>query len=100
MPNSEAYNNSFIGDGFQVPELKGESEASKEEQADSSSENKVGNGALFVIGLHGSGDVNHIQNKNKNSLCEIAKKQRHVESSGAVEGCVAPVSSKGSDGRP
>ena len=26
LPNSEAFN-SFIGDGFQVPELKGESEA-------------------------------------------------------------------------
>ena len=56
MPNSEAFN-SFIGDGFQVRELKGESEVSKDEQADSSSENNVGNGALFVIGLHGSGDV-------------------------------------------
>ena len=56
MPNSEAFN-SFIGDGFQVPELKGESEASKDEQADSLSENNVGNGALFVIGLHGSSDV-------------------------------------------
>ena len=56
VPNSEAFN-SYIGDGFQVPELKGESEASKDEQADSSSENNVCNGALFVIGLHGSGDV-------------------------------------------
>ena len=56
VPNSEAFN-SFIGDGFQVPELKGESEASKDEQADSLSENNVGNGALFVIGLHGSGGV-------------------------------------------
>ena len=56
VPNSEAFN-SFIGDGLQVPELKGESEASKDEQADSSSENNVGNGALFVNGLQGSGDV-------------------------------------------
>ena len=40
-----------------VPELKDGSEASKNEQADSSSENNVGNGALFLIGLHGSGDV-------------------------------------------
>ena len=54
--NREAFN-SFIGDGFQVPELEGESEASKDEQAGSSSENNVGNGALFVIGLQGSGDV-------------------------------------------
>ena len=52
----EAFNK-FIGDGFQVQESKGESEASKDEQADSLSENKVGNGALFVIGLHGSGYV-------------------------------------------
>ena len=41
VPNSEAFN-SFIGDGFQVPEWKGESEATKDEQADSSSENKRG----------------------------------------------------------
>ena len=51
VPNSEAFN-SFIGDGFQVPELNGESETSKDEQADSLSD-----GALFVVGLHGSGDV-------------------------------------------
>ena len=56
VPNSEAFN-SFIVDGFQVPELKGESEASNDEQADSSSENNVGNGAVFAIGLHGVGDV-------------------------------------------
>ena len=31
--------------------------ASKDEHANSSSENNVGNSALFVIGLHGSGDV-------------------------------------------
>ena len=42
---------------FLIPELKDGSEASKDEQADSSSENNVGNRALFVIGLHGSGDV-------------------------------------------
>ena len=51
VPNSEAFS-SFIGVGFQVPERSGESEASKDEQADSSSENSVGNGALFVIELH------------------------------------------------
>ena len=56
VSNSEAFN-SFIWDGFLVPELKGESGSSKNEQADSLSENNVGNGALFVIGLHGSGDV-------------------------------------------
>ena len=56
MPDSEAFN-SYIKDGFLVPELKGECEASEDEQADSSGENNVGNGALFVIGLHGSGDV-------------------------------------------
>ena len=54
VPNSEAFN-SFIGDGCRVPELKGESEASKDEQADSSSEHNVGNGALFVIGPNRSG---------------------------------------------
>ena len=56
VPDSEAFN-SYIGDGFLIPELKDGSEASKDEQADSSSENNVGNGALFVIGLHGSGDA-------------------------------------------
>ena len=56
VPDSEAFN-SYIGDGFLVPELKGGSEASKDEPADSSSENNAGNGALFVIGLHGSGDA-------------------------------------------
>ena len=56
VPDSEAFN-SFIGDGFLVPELKDESEASKDEQADSSSENNVANGALFVIGRHWSGDT-------------------------------------------
>ena len=55
MPDSEAFN-SHIGDGFLVPELKDGSEASKDEQADSSSENNVGNGALCVIELHRSGD--------------------------------------------
>ena len=53
-PDSEAFN-SYIGDGFLVPELKDGSEASKDQQA--ASENNVGNGALFVIGLQGSGDV-------------------------------------------
>ena len=56
VPDSEAFN-SYIGDGFLLPELKDESEASEDEQADSSSENNVGNGALFVIGLHRSGDA-------------------------------------------
>ena len=56
VPDSEAFN-SYIGDGFLVPELKGGSEASEDEQADSSSENNVGNGASFVIGLHRSGDT-------------------------------------------
>ena len=37
--------------------MKGESEASKDKQADRLSEYNVGNGALLVIGLHGSGDV-------------------------------------------
>ena len=45
------------GKVFLVPELKDESEASKDEQADSASENNVGSGALFVIGLHRSGDA-------------------------------------------
>ena len=50
VPDSEAFN-SFIGDGFLVPELKGGSEASDDVQAD-----HVRNEALYVIGLHGSGD--------------------------------------------
>ena len=48
--NSEAFS-SFIGDGFQVPELEGESESSGGLQA-----GNVNNEALHVIGLHGSGD--------------------------------------------
>ena len=47
VPDSEAFN-SFVGDGR---------EAWEDEQADSSSENNVGNGALFVTGLHGSGEA-------------------------------------------
>ena len=43
--------NSFVGDGFLIPELKGGSEASEDDQADN-----VSNEALYVIGLHGSGD--------------------------------------------
>ena len=50
VPDSEAFN-SFIGDGFLVPELKGGSEASDDVQADN-----VSNEALCVVGLHGSGD--------------------------------------------
>ena len=50
VPNSEAFN-SFIGDGFQVPELKGDSESSDSYQA-----GNVNNEALHAIGLHGSGD--------------------------------------------
>ena len=50
VPDSVAFN-SFIVDGFQVPELKGGSEASDYVQADN-----VSNEALYVIGLHGSGD--------------------------------------------
>ena len=50
MSDSEAFN-SFIGDGFLVSELKGGSEASDYVQADN-----VSNEALYVIGLHGSGD--------------------------------------------
>ena len=37
VPDSEAFN-SYIGDGFLVPELKGECEASEDKQADSPSE--------------------------------------------------------------
>ena len=47
---NEAFN-SFIGDGFQVPELKGGGEASEVEQADN-----VSNEALYVIGSRGSGE--------------------------------------------
>ena len=50
VPDSEAFN-SFIGDGFRVPELKGEGESS-----DGSTAGHVNNEALYVIGLHGSGD--------------------------------------------
>ena len=50
VPDSEAFN-SFIGDGFRVPELKDGSEVSDGDQADN-----VSNEALYVIGLHGSGD--------------------------------------------
>ena len=46
----EAFN-SFIGDGFQVQELKGESQSSDAYQT-----GNVNNEALHVIGLHGSGD--------------------------------------------
>ena len=56
VPDSEAFS-SYIGEGFLIPELKEGSEASKDEQADSSSENNVGNGALFVIGLRRFGDA-------------------------------------------
>ena len=49
VPNREAFN-SFIGDGFQLPELKGESEASKDEQADSLSENNAGNSRFLLSG--------------------------------------------------
>ena len=50
MPDSEAFN-SFIGDGLLISELNGGSEASEDDQADN-----VSNEALYVIGLHGSGD--------------------------------------------
>ena len=42
---------SFIGDGLLIPELKGGSEASEDDQADN-----VSNEALYVVGLNGSGD--------------------------------------------
>ena len=51
LPDSEAFNY-FIGDGFLIPELTGGSEASEDDQADN-----VCNEALYVIGLHGSGDT-------------------------------------------
>ena len=50
VPGSEAFN-SFVGYGFLIPELKGGSEVSEDEQADNGS-----NEASNVIGLHGSGD--------------------------------------------
>ena len=50
VPDSDAFNSSF-GDGFLIPELNGGSEASEDDQAED-----VSNEALFVIGLHGSGD--------------------------------------------
>ena len=56
VPDSEAFN-SYIGDGFLVPDLKDGSEAWKDEQADSSREDNVGDGALLVIALHRSGDI-------------------------------------------
>ena len=68
VPDSEAFN-SFIGDGFRVTELKGGSEASDRDQADN-----VNNEALYVIGLHGFGDII--------SLClqdwEMAKVRWHL----------------------
>ena len=53
VPNSEDFN-SLIGDGYQVPELRGESESSDGYQA--GNVKNVNNKALHVIGLHGSGD--------------------------------------------
>ena len=50
VPDSEAFN-SYNGDGFLVPDLKDESEASEDDQTDN-----VSNEALYVIGLHGSAD--------------------------------------------
>ena len=50
VPDSEAFN-SFIRDGFLVPELNGGCEASGDVQAEN-----VSNEALYVIELHGSGD--------------------------------------------
>ena len=44
VPDSEAFK-SYIGDGFLVPELKDESEASEDDQTDN-----VSNKALYVIG--------------------------------------------------
>ena len=64
VPDSEAFN-SFIEDGFRVPELKGGSEASDGDQADN-----VNNEALYVIGLHGSGD------KISLSACGIGRWQK------------------------
>ena len=49
VPDRDAFN-SFIGDGFQVPEMKGGSDASDGDQADN-----VSNETLHVMGLHGSG---------------------------------------------
>ena len=54
VPDSEAFD-SYIGDGFLVPELKDESEASKDEQADSPSENNVGNGHRPLLARLGGG---------------------------------------------
>ena len=50
VPDSGVFN-SFIGDGFLVPEKKDGSEASEDDQTDN-----VNNEALYVVGLHGSGD--------------------------------------------
>ena len=50
MPDSEAFI-SLIGDGFLVPQLEDESEASEDHQTVN-----VSSEALYVIGLHGSGD--------------------------------------------
>ena len=45
VPDSEAFNFD-IGEGFLIPELKDGKEASKNEQAHSSSENNAGNGVV------------------------------------------------------
>ena len=66
MPNSEAFN-SFIGDGFPVPGLKGESESSDGYQAGS-----VNNEALHVIGLHGSGDKIYLFFEDWELLAKVA----------------------------
>ena len=50
MPDSETFN-SFVGDGFLIPEMKGGSEASEDDQADN-----VSNEASYVVGLHASGE--------------------------------------------
>ena len=49
--HTAAWRASNIGDGFLVPELKDESEASEDDETDN-----VSNEALCVVGLHGSGD--------------------------------------------
>ena len=50
-----------------------------------------------TTGSLGNPRIEHMT-RSRCSLCEIAK-QKHLESSGAVEGCGAPACSKSSDGR-
>ena len=83
VPDSEAFN-SYIGDGFLVPELKDASEASKDEQADTSSENNVARRFALHGGQSDGIDLTNFCHTNRQEITLATSSKQYTTASSSV----------------